>query len=159
MPDAVRTTCTRCKQSIYNCMIDGVRVPIFHRLNIGKPEDSGPAIALNDPGVKMTSYTRSMLQTPVARIELCEKCFAEVFGLPLVTADEDPMWDGEQVEAQEALNKIMDDPETDRAEKFHMIHTRALHGFPVGWGEAHIGDLAAEFRKPPTKAAMIKKEI
>lgn len=149
MPDTTRIICTRCKQSVYNCMIDGVRVPIVHRMNLGQPADTGPTLAINDPGVKLTSYTRSMMQTSVARIELCEKCFADVLGLPLLTADADPMFDEDQVAAQQAINRVRDQEGVSYADAFHAMHTRAIHAFAVGWGEASVDDLAGLFRKAP----------
>lgn len=91
MPQITRHYCSRCQQSIYNCIIEGVRVPLVVYLVAGQPEDTGPTIGLNDVGVKVPSVLRAIMSLPIARVELCVRCLAEVFALPLLAAADDPM--------------------------------------------------------------------
>lgn len=86
-----RHVCTGCQTSIYNVIVDGVRVPIVVNLWAGQPEDTGPILDLNAPGVKVPSFLREMMSTPLATAELCVVCAAKAFGVPLVTAEDDPM--------------------------------------------------------------------
>lgn len=91
MPQLVRHYCSRCQQSIYNCIIDGVRVPMTIYLVAGQPDDTGDTLDLNADGVKVPSFIRALMSLPTARVELCVRCLAEVFALPLLAAGEDPM--------------------------------------------------------------------
>jgi hypothetical protein len=97
MPQLTRHYCSRCQIAIYNCMINGVRVPILLYFVIGQPDDTGE-FDVNGPGVMVPSFIREIMQShvPVARAELCINCVSEVFGLALVTAEEDPMYSVEQ---------------------------------------------------------------
>jgi hypothetical protein len=85
MPQHQRMYCTNCGESVYNKMIDGVRVPLVVYMVVGQPPDTGPAVDL-DVGspVKVPSFIREIMQTPVARVEFCVPCFAKIFGLKLV---------------------------------------------------------------------------
>lgn len=151
MPDLNRIACTRCQASVYSCMIEGPdgsaeRVPLVIRLNVGKPADTGADMDLNGPNLRIPSVLRAMMQTPLARIELCVKCFAEVFQLPLVTATEDPMYDVESEAAQAVLNQAYFDESRPMTERANLVHTRALHALAVGWGKATAKDLPSAFR-------------
>lgn len=146
MPDTNRIVCTRCQESVYNCIVDGERIPIVVRMNAGKPSDTGPELNLNAANVRVPSFIRSLMQTPVARIELCVKCFAEVLGLPLVTAKEDPMYDITSEAAQNVFNRQFADESMPMSERANLVHTRALHALAVGWGEAAATDLPPAFR-------------
>lgn len=97
MPQLPRHYCSRCQIAIYNCMIDGVRVPILLYFVVAQPDDTGE-FDVNGPGVRLPSFVRELMQphVPVARAELCMNCMSEVFGLALVTAEEDPMYSIEQ---------------------------------------------------------------
>jgi hypothetical protein len=76
---------------VYNCIIDGVRVPLVIYMVAGQPDDTGPNLGLNDEGVKVPSFLRALMSLPIARVEWCVRCFAEVFALPLLLAADDPM--------------------------------------------------------------------
>lgn len=160
MPDLARISCTRCGQSVFNCMIEGpdgqpYRVPIATRINQGQPADTGAPVPLDDEQVRMTSFTRANLLTPLPRIELCEKCLSEVMGWPLVTATEDPMY-GEGVPA---LYKLIEEEFRDEtrpmADRAIVMHTRALHAIGVAWDEARPEDLPAELQPAPKDARLL----
>lgn len=72
-------------------MIDGVRVPLSVYIVAGQPDDTGPQLDLNADGVRVPSFLRALTSLPIARAELCVRCIAEVFALPLLLASEDPM--------------------------------------------------------------------
>jgi hypothetical protein len=95
MPQVARHYCTRCGQSIYNCVIDGVRVPLLAYLVVGQPADTGPTIDLNAPGVKVPSFVRTMLAADTPRVEFCMQCLADVLGQPLIEWSLDPALDAE----------------------------------------------------------------
>lgn len=150
MPDLNRIACSRCGNSVYNCMIEGsdgkeYRVPIFTRINSGQPDDTGPILAINEPHVRMTSFTREFMQTSVARIELCEKCLSEFMGWPLVSADEDPMFLSARANSQLQghINETFNDASVSKAERFKLMHTRTFHAAHVAWGKALPTDLPA----------------
>ncbi len=151
MPDFNRVSCTRCKQSVYNCFIKGPdgelhRVPWFLRLNGGQPDDTGPALDVLAPNIRVPSFVRALVLSPLGRIELCVACVVEVFGVPAVTKDEDPMYGaGEDGEAVWALYRKIDEHFRDQSvpmiDRHHRANNRALHALAVGWGEAAPDDL------------------
>lgn len=139
MPQVQRAHCSRCGESVYNCLIDGIRVPILTYIVMGQPADTGPAVDLDRGSpVKVPSVMRELMRTPVARVELCVACFADVFGLALVTADEDPLFDADldgvpdvsRLDAKEraAFNAL---PAVEQA---RAMHSRALEAVRVGRG-------------------------
>lgn len=134
MPQTSRHYCSRCKQSVYNCMIDGVRVPLVLYFVVGQPGDTGPAVGLNDPGVKVPSFVRALMESDVARAELCMACAGEVFGVPAMTWDLDPALDAngnaipdiEELRAQRAtLGEV---------EYFKRLHARVFDAITNGRG-------------------------
>lgn len=90
---ANRSYCSKCGQSVYNCVIDGVRTPLVARINFGQPADTGPRVGLNDPGVKVPSGMRAYMAAPIPMFDLCMVCFAEWLGVPLLAAEDDPALD------------------------------------------------------------------
>lgn len=148
MPQLTRHYCTRCKESVFNCLIDGKRVPTLIYIVVGIPDDVGE-FDVNGEGVKTTSFTRELMQTEVARIELCEKCFAAVFGLALVTAQDDEMYDANNSKIPRQLQ--LEDPSLARTEKMARMHARSLHAIAVGRGDATVDDLELAFRAPPSE--------
>lgn len=132
MPALTRNYCTGCKESIYNCVVDGVRVPLLVRITVGQPSDTGPALDINGPGVQVPSFLREIMQTPLARMELCVKCAAKAFGVPLVTAAEDPLYDAN-------LDGIPDAKQVDATlpmvEQLHRHHARTLQAIYIGRGD------------------------
>lgn len=142
MPDTKRIYCTRCGQSVYNCLIPGAdgtptRVPIVTRIVVGQPADTGPKVPLNDPQTRLTSFTRTVMLSPLARIELCEKCVSELFGWPLVTAAEDPMYDAELVPLeQRRAQRVLRDDSIPLSERMQSVHMRSLQAPAVAWGQA-----------------------
>lgn len=148
MPDLTRISCSRCGQSVFNCMIDGAdgqphRVPVVTRINAGQPEDTGPLLDVYDPNIRMTSFTREFMQSRVARIELCEACLSEFMGWPLVSASEDPMFVSARANSkvQRAVDEVFDDPSIDKTARFNLMHARAFHAAHVAWNEAAPEDL------------------
>lgn len=137
MPQLNRMYCSNCKNSVYNTMIDGVRIPLVFYMVIGQPADTGPPLGINDPGVKLPSFVRAMMlpHVPVARAELCMNCVAEVFGVKLVTAQEDPMYSAEQeAEAKAEVQPIIDDKAIDEVTTTAKIMERPLLAIKVGRG-------------------------
>ncbi|MEX1185328.1 MAG: hypothetical protein WEA80_01905 [Gemmatimonadaceae bacterium] len=116
-------------------MIDGVRVPLVAYMVVGQPEDTGPVIDATDPNVKLPSFVRAIMNTPVARVEWCMKCLADVFGLALVTPAEDPLYSDEQVGEErkmiEALQADLDVSSVDRAKQ---VYARTMTAIKVGRG-------------------------
>lgn len=164
MPNLTRIACTRCKESVYNCIIDGPngpeRVPLAVRLNVGQPDDTGGALDVIAANIRVPSIVRSLLLTPIARIELCVKCFGEVFGLPLVTAEEDPMYSDAVFDWHQAINaQFYPNDAIPLVERFHHIHARALHSLAVGWGEAAAEDLPAAHKPAPPAPKPNKKRL
>lgn len=152
-----RIACSRCTKSVFNCEIEGPdgkqhRLPFVIRINTGQPDDTGPDIDLLDPNLRMPSFLRALQMTPMARIELCVACFAEVFGLPLVAPDEDPMLEPGVEEFQRKEGERFLDRNTPKVERFARIHARALHALHVGWGEKAVGDLPADLRPSRRRA-------
>jgi hypothetical protein len=131
MPQLPRTHCSRCGESVYNCLIAGVRIPLVVQIVVGQPADTGPALDVNGAGVRVPSFVREILQTSLARLELCVACTAEVFGLALVTAAEDPCYDAN-------LDGIPDatqiDPALSHAEQYRIMHARTLEAIRIGRG-------------------------
>lgn len=146
MPDLQRIACTRCKESVYNCFVDGphgttTRVPLVVRITLGQPGDTGLPVDINGPDVRVPSVVRSLMMTPIARIELCVKCFAELFGLDLVSAAEDTMYDSTiQKEYQWLRDHFFFDESVPAIERHHLMHARALHAVAVGRRAANAED-------------------
>ena len=86
-----RFYCYRCKQSVYNCFIEGQRVPLVAYIVVQQPDDTGPQFDAVAEGVKLPSAVRAIIGMPIPRVELCVKCFAELFSLPNVAAADDPV--------------------------------------------------------------------
>jgi hypothetical protein len=140
MPQLTRHYCSNCKNSIYNTMIDGKRVPIVHYIVTGQAEDTGPAV--DGKQVKLTSFSRESLQMPTARVELCEICFSQIFGLKLLTAEDDPMYSDEQAELTWQENQqLQQDPEVQHVDRHARIASRALLAVKVGRGAARAPKL------------------
>lgn len=157
MPDLMRIACTRCQQSVYNCEIEGpdgqqYRVPIVTRINQGQPDDTGARIAINDPNIRLTSFTRANMLTPVPKLELCEKCLSEVMGWPLLAPREDPMFNEGVPELHRLLEEEFRDQERPMVERACIIATRALHAIAVAWNEASPADLPPELQPAPPEA-------
>lgn len=137
MPQLTRHYCSNCKTSIYNCTINGVRIPLVLYFVIGQPADTGPPLAINDPGVKLPSFVRAMMlpHVPAARVELCMNCVAEVFGVKLVTAQEDPMYSAEQeAQTKAEVQAVVDDKEIDEVNTVAKVMEHPLLAFRVGRG-------------------------
>lgn len=151
MPDAVRIICTRCRQSVFNCEIEGPlgpeRVPYFVRLNMGRPPDTG-TFDMNGPNVRVPSVVRELDASPRATLELCVKCFAEVFRLPVVTAEEDPMVMGDMAALRRQFADEYQDESKPLSERLPEQHVRALHAIDVGWEFASPDDLPEKYRPP-----------
>jgi hypothetical protein len=137
MPQS-RFYCSKCKQSIYNVLTDGVRVPIVAQIVFGQPEDTGPPLDINGPGVKVPSAVREVMQphVPIKRLELCNNCFAETFGLKLVTAQDDPMYSVEQAdETKKVVLAAIEDPDVDAVSTQAVAMERVILAAKVGRGE------------------------
>lgn len=137
MPQS-RFYCSKCKQSIYNVLTDGVRVPLVAQIVFGQPEDTGPPLDVNGSGVKVPSAVREIMQdhVPIKRMELCNNCFAETFGLELVTAQTDPMYSVEQsAETKRVVLAAVEDPEVDQVSTNQVAMERVLLAVKVGRGE------------------------
>jgi hypothetical protein len=153
MPQHQRMYCTNCGESVYNKTIDGERVPLVIYMVVGQPPDTGPAVDL-DVGspVKVPSFVREIMQTPVARVEFCVPCFAAIFGLTLVTADDDPMYSSAQAaENTASYNAVQLDDSIPAVEKSQQIHARTLTAIQVGRGAKK----APKLLKDPT----VKKSL
>lgn len=124
MPDTTRIYCTRCQESVYNTVVDGQRIPIVLRLNVGQPADTGPRLDCNGEGVKLPSFVRSLMQTPLPRVELCMACVAAVFHTPLVTAAEDPHYDRDRDGTPDVLQLKAD---KSHVEQLAAMHAHSLH--------------------------------
>lgn len=150
MPQLSRHYCTRCKKSIYNVEIEGQRVPLVVYFVVGQPADTGDPLDVNANGVKVPSFIRELMATPAGtqRVELCVPCVAEVFGVALVTAEEDPMYDSNNDRIPDARQIAQG---VDQVEAFHRLHFRALHAVKVGQGRATVGELPAEYLPPPAE--------
>ena len=151
MPNLNRIACTRCQQSVFNCEIEGAdgqlyRVPLVTRINQGQPADTGTPVPLDDPNIRMTSFTRANMLTPVPSIELCEKCLSEVMGWPLVSATEDPMYNDGMPELQKLIDAEYRDESRPMVERASVAATRPLHAIAVAWGDAAPGDLPLELQ-------------
>jgi hypothetical protein len=147
-----RFYCSRCAESVFNCIIDGVRVPIVLQFNVGQVPDSGPPIAVNDPGLKLPAWIRELLlpHVPSANGNLCMKCLAEVFGTPCVEAQEDSMFSVEQAELTAArVTEVIRDPEIDQRTTNATIFERVFEAIEVGRGAKDAPPL------PPAKPIAI----
>jgi hypothetical protein len=153
VPDLNRVSCTRCKESIYNCMIEGPdgqqhRVPWLLRLIGGQPDDTGAPLDVLAPNIRVPSFVRALVLSPLGRIELCVKCVVEVFGVPAVTASEDPMYGQDNsdntndvFDLYREIEKFFRDQSVPMVDRHHRANNRAIHALAVGWGEAHPDDL------------------
>ena len=156
MPNLTRIACTRCQQSVFNCEIEGAdgqmyRVPLVTRINQGQPPDTGPGVPLDNPNVRMTSFTRANMLTPLPAVELCEKCLSEVMGWPLVSAAEDPMYNDGVPALQQLLDAEFRDEARPMVERAGILAARPLHAIAVAWGEATPEDLPPELQPAPRK--------
>jgi len=117
--------------------IDGIRIPLVLYFVVGQPEDTGPPFGINDPGVKLPSFIRELMQphVPLKRVELCMVCAADIFGVELVTAQTDPMHSAEQQaeSAQEAMVTLQDNT-LDAVTKDSTVLARSLLAVKVGRG-------------------------
>lgn len=137
MPQS-RFYCSKCKTSIYNVVTDGVRIPLVVQIVVGQPEDTGPALDINGEGVRVPSAIREIMQThvPLKRLELCNNCFAETFGLELVTAQDDAMYSVEQVaETKKMVLQAIENPEVDQVATNQVAMERVLLAVKVGRGK------------------------
>jgi hypothetical protein len=136
MPQLTRHYCSRCQIAIYNCMVNGVRVPILLYFVIGQPEDTGE-FDVNGPGVMVPSFVREIMQphVPFARAELCINCVSDVFGLALVTAEEDPMYSVEQSDLTAIeVRSVNSDKNIPAVEKAATAMDRVFTAIEVGRG-------------------------
>lgn len=161
MPDLQRISCTRCKESVYNCFIEGPdgeqhRVPYFLRLNGGQPDDTGPELDVLAPNIRVPSFIRALVLSPLGRIELCVKCVIEVFGVPAVTAEEDPMYDDDVYDLYKEIETHFRNQSVPKVERHNRANMRAVHALAVGWGEASPEDLPPELQ--PRRRKALKKE-
>jgi hypothetical protein len=156
MPQHQRMYCSNCGESVYNKMINGVRVPLVIYMVVGQPPDTGPNIDLDiGSPVKVPSFIREIMQTPVPRVEWCVPCFAAIFGLKLVTADEDPMYSKAQAAENAAtFSAVQQDDTLPAVEKSKQIHARTLTAIQVGRGAKKPPKLA---RDAPRKSLAAKK--
>lgn len=165
MSQLTRMYCSSCGNSIYNTFVgsdgkraaagdpDAVRVPIVHYIVTGQPGDTGPLLDSNGEGVRVTSFTREITQVPTARVEFCEICFAETFGLALVTAEEDPMHSTEQVQqTAKAVGAVVQDAAIDEVHTNAVVLERPLLAIQVGRGAAQAPTL------PPARMTSIHPE-
>lgn len=146
MPQS-RFYCSKCKTSIYNVMTDGIRIPLVVQIVVGQPEDTGPPLDINGPGVRVPSAIREIMQpyVPIKRLELCNNCFAEVFGLELVTARDDAMYSVEQTaETKQAVLQAVEDPDVDQVATNAVSMERVLLAVKVGRGEEPAPPLPAD---------------
>lgn len=149
MPQLNRMYCSNCTNSIFNTFVgpDGkrakegdpgaVRVPLVLQMVVGQPEDTGPILDINGEGVRVPSFVREMQMphVPVKRVELCMICVSELFGLPLVDAQSDPMYSIEQQRAtQEAVEPLLRDEKVDRVKAFGKSFERSMLAIKVGRG-------------------------
>jgi len=83
--------CDDCGQICSQATVDGKSVPLVIYMVVGVPPTyKGPAVGLNDPGVKVPAILRELMAQPTPRREWCAACFAKHFGLPLVEAPQEP---------------------------------------------------------------------
>jgi hypothetical protein len=155
MPQHQRMYCTNCGESVYNKMIDGERVPLVIYMVVGQPPDTGPNVDLDiGSPVKVPSFIREITQTPVQRVEFCVPCFAQIFGLKLVTADEDPMYSKAQAdENRETYNAVQMDESLPAVERSKQIHARTLTAIQVGRGAKKPPKLAKD---PTSKKSLAR---
>lgn len=151
MPDFNRIGCTNCGKSIFNVQVKGPdgathRVPLVVRITCGQPEDTGGPLDVNDSQIRMPSFVRELMHTPLPRMELCVVCAGAVLGLPLVTWDEDPLAIPVQKYDQMLTDLGVRDETVDKSERFSRMHRRALAAFKIAWGEEAVADLPAPFR-------------
>lgn len=148
MPQMSRYHCSRCKESIFNCLIDDKRIPLVFYMVVGQIPDAVEDLDVNAEGVKVPSFIREMMATPggTQRIDLCIKCLAEVFGLDLVAAADDPMYDSNNDKIPDARQLAAG---VGQVEAWHRLHVRPLHAIMVGQGRAQVSDLPAEYLPPP----------
>lgn len=137
MPNLTRMYCSNCKNSVYNTMIDGVRIPLVLYFVVGQPGDTGPMLDVNGEGVKLPSFVRELMQphVPVARVELCMNCVAEVFGVKLVTAKDDTMYSAEQAKlTAKDVGEVVQDASIDEVNTTAKVMERPLLALRVGRG-------------------------
>lgn len=152
MPQLTRHYCSRCARSIFNVEIDGKKIPLVIQMTIGQPADTGEPINVNDPEVKLPHFIREIMHLAqgLQRVELCVACFALVFGLPLVTAEEDEMWiPPSQIDPQSPLRTIPQDPAVDFTQASAALYHRTFHAVEVGRGVKTVKDLPKQFQAPP----------
>lgn len=148
-----RFYCTRCTRSVYNCIIDGVRVPIVLQFNIGQIPDSGAPLDVNAPGVKVPAWIREAMQpyVPSANGNLCMDCVAEVFGTPCVDAEEDSMFSREQSElSASAAQDVVGNPEVDLVNTVAAVFGRVFEAIEVGRGAKPAPSLPPVRESAPT---------
>jgi hypothetical protein len=153
MPQLNRHYCSRCQTAIYNCMIDGQRVPILLYFVVGQPDDTGVFDA-NGAGVRLPSFVREIMQAhvPVARAELCMNCVSELFGVELVTAQEDSMYSIEQTKLTAVqIRAVATDSDIPAVQKAATVMDRVFLAFQVGRGAL----TAPPLPPPAPKAAPI----
>jgi hypothetical protein len=84
--DETRIPCSACGQSIWLATIerDGtpVRVPIVVRIIMGQLPNSGEVVDV--AAVPVPQIVRDIMALPVARVNLCIPCFAQVLKLKSV---------------------------------------------------------------------------
>lgn len=133
MPQVSRHLCSNCGQSVFNCLINGQRVPLVFYMVVGQPADTGEPLNVNAPGVKVPSFVRELMKPEVltARIELCMRCLAEVFGLPLVDEAHDPMSGAGMVPTIPVHSAQLGE-----VERSMLMHERALHAVKLAHGKA-----------------------
>jgi hypothetical protein len=131
-----RMYCSRCETSIYNVLVDGLRVPLVLYFVVGQPEDTGPALDVNGDGVRLPAFVREIMHDHVRikRAELCMNCVAEIFGTPLVTAADDDMYSVEQVAETRVAVQALDDPAIAQVTRSAAALDRVFQGILVGRG-------------------------
>jgi hypothetical protein len=163
MAELSRHYCVRCETSIFNVRTDDVRVPIVFKITIGQPDDTGPKLDVNAPGVRLPSVTREAMQDHVfvKSFSLCNNCVSEVFGLPLLTAEEDPMYSQDQAEASmRSVRAAAEDAEVDELATRAISLERAILAIQVGRGAVPAPPLAPVRAKaiplPPASAVTLE---
>jgi hypothetical protein len=138
MPQTQRYLCSNCERPIDEVKVGTKLVPLVAYLVVGQVPDAGPPIDLLEDGVKVPSLIREIMQphVSVARLEFCIPCFAELLGLKMYSAKDDPMYSPEQVKltGSQLAERRQDNPHASSVEKHHDEVSRVLLGFKVGRG-------------------------
>ena len=151
-----RHHCFKCGDSVYNKIINGVRVPFVMYFIVAQPPDTGKRINPNRTGanaIPLPHFARELLNMSEfgggePRVEICMQCVSDIFGLPLVTADQDPMFDGDMDNIPD-VRQIKNDGEMDSVARERIRLWRVFFAIALGRGTVTIDQLPLRFRPPP----------